>query len=101
MIRTHLKPLKLLKKLQDVESMLGRIRHEKWGERSIDIDILTYEQTVVNLPQLTIPHPYIEQRAFVLAPLMELDERILIPKKGSVKELWEKLKDKSGLSPHI
>ena len=89
-IKTDLSPEKLLIKMLAIEKQLGRQRIEKWGPRIIDIDLLLYGKHVVNLPQLTIPHPYISKRNFVLLPLIELNNRIFIPNKGKITQLMPK-----------
>ncbi|MDW3194409.1 MAG: 2-amino-4-hydroxy-6-hydroxymethyldihydropteridine diphosphokinase [Cytophagales bacterium] len=71
-VRTSFTPEVLLLKCQDVEEELGRTRFEKWGERTIDVDILYYFDQVVNTRKLTIPHPEIQNRKFTLLPLVEL-----------------------------
>jgi len=64
-------PVGLLEKILDVEKQMGRIRLEKWGARSIDVDILYMEEQVVSLPHLVIPHPLLAERRFALTPLAE------------------------------
>ena len=83
-IKTKLEPHALLLVLQNIENEMGRIREEKWGPRIIDIDILLYEDIVVKQPQLTIPHPYLTERSFVLVPLFELDKTLTIPNQGKL-----------------
>ena len=63
----------------EIEQQMGRLRRERNGERNIDIDILYYENDVVNLPELTIPHPIIYMRKFALIPLMELNPTKIDP----------------------
>ncbi len=72
-VRTDLPPEELLKTLLSIEQKLGRIRNEKNGPRTIDIDILLYDNVVIATPSLTIPHPRMRERNFVMGPLMELD----------------------------
>ena len=87
---TFLSPQELLKKCQQIEISLGRIRRERWGSREIDIDILSYGNRTINKDNLVIPHPEIENRSFVLMPMLELSPKWLHPKNGiTVKELWE------------
>ncbi len=87
---TALSPHKLLKKCQQIELILGRIRRERWGSREIDIDILSYGSRIFNEENLVIPHPEIEDRSFVLMPMLELSPEWLHPEKGiTIKELWE------------
>ena len=71
-IETDLIPHELLSCCISIENQLGRVRKEKWGERIIDIDILYYNNLKINDDVLTIPHPFIEERDFVLVPLKEL-----------------------------
>ena len=73
-VDTKLPPKELLNTCLSIEKELGRIRKEKWGERIIDIDILYYHDLVVNEEDLTIPHPFIQERDFVLQPLKEILE---------------------------
>ena len=87
---TVLSPKDLLNKCQQIEISLGRIRRERWGSREIDIDILSYGNRTINKDNLVIPHPEIENRSFVLMPMLELSPEWLHPKNGiTVKKLWE------------
>lgn len=74
-VETDLDPLALLEAIHRVERRMGRLRAERWGPRTIDLDILLYGTQVVKLPGLTVPHPRLGERAFVLVPLLELLER--------------------------
>jgi 2-amino-4-hydroxy-6-hydroxymethyldihydropteridine diphosphokinase len=79
MVSTALAPRTLLMRALDAERTLGRERsHERWGPRRIDIDILTYDDLVLDEPDLTLPHPHLFERGFVLLPLAEIapDRRI-------------------------
>ena len=78
-ISTPLSPIDLLDQVLRVERQQGRIRKEKWGARSIDIDILFYGSEIIEMPRLLIPHPFIAERRFVLAPLHELAPDFLHP----------------------
>jgi 2-amino-4-hydroxy-6-hydroxymethyldihydropteridine diphosphokinase len=71
-IQTVMPPLELLQKLQQIESDFGRIRTERWGARTLDIDILLYENRIVELPTLTIPHVAMLHRRFVLEPAHDI-----------------------------
>lgn len=71
-VETALAPHELLALCLEVEKDLGRIRHEKWGPRVIDIDVLAYEGRVIDTPDLIVPHRYMLDRAFVLVPLCEI-----------------------------
>lgn len=71
-VETNLNPQDLLLNCQAIETALGRVRREHWGERIIDIDILFFNEDIINQPNLTIPHPYLHQRQFVLVPMKEI-----------------------------
>ncbi|MBH5320671.1 2-amino-4-hydroxy-6-hydroxymethyldihydropteridine diphosphokinase [Paenibacillus sp. GSMTC-2017] len=71
-ITTSLKPLKLLHTLLDFEGRLGRIRHERWGPRTIDLDLLLYDNVRMDQEELTLPHPRMMERSFVLVPLHDV-----------------------------
>jgi len=71
-IHTAMGPVALMATILEIEQEMGRLRRERNGERNIDIDILYYENEVVELPELTIPHPRIYMRKFALIPLLEL-----------------------------
>lgn len=92
-----LEPKILLKALQNIEMQMGRKRTEKWGPRIIDIDILLYADFVVKQPQLTIPHPYLAERDFVLAPLYDLNEDLDVPNVGNIKSFFNKNCDVSNI----
>ena len=100
-IKTTLSPQHLLDSLQNIEQQMGRVKAEKWGPRIIDIDILVFADFVVNQPQLCIPHPYICERSFVLAPLFELNPQLFIPKLGKLSELVNKEKLNEGIKQVI
>ncbi|MEW6058644.1 MAG: 2-amino-4-hydroxy-6-hydroxymethyldihydropteridine diphosphokinase [Actinomycetota bacterium] len=72
-VQTALSPRELLGTCQGVENELGRVRAERWGPRTIDVDVLTYADETVDEPDLSIPHPRMHERGFVLLPLSELD----------------------------
>ncbi len=92
-LETDLTPRQLLWNLNLVESRLGRVRTERWGPRTIDLDILFYSNLVLDEPDLTLPHPEIENRAFVLIPLNELDPFLPHPRSGLVvSEMLKRLK---------
>ena len=73
-LETNLSARSLLEGLLDLERSMGRARLVRWGPRIIDLDILTYGEQVVNEVGLTIPHPHMNERAFVLIPLAEIDK---------------------------
>jgi 2-amino-4-hydroxy-6-hydroxymethyldihydropteridine diphosphokinase len=71
-LETDLEPLRVLEIIQSIEQMLGRERIQKWGNRTMDIDILYFGNQVIQDYQLTVPHPYISERKFVLVPLVDV-----------------------------
>lgn len=71
-ILTTYSPEVLLERLLAIESQFGRVRRERWGPRTLDLDVLLFGQSVIQTPTLTVPHPYLHERAFVLAPLAEI-----------------------------
>lgn len=75
-------PLQLLGQLQAIEQHYGRVRAEVNGPRTLDLDILLFGKEVIADPQLVVPHPRLAQRAFVLLPLMQLDDNLIIPGYG-------------------
>ncbi|WP_456413262.1 2-amino-4-hydroxy-6-hydroxymethyldihydropteridine diphosphokinase [Thiolapillus sp.] len=86
-IRTGLTPLALLDELQRIEEAHGRIREQRWGPRTLDLDLLLYGKQVIREPRLRVPHPGIARRAFVLRPLEEIAPGLLVPELGEVEEL--------------
>jgi 2-amino-4-hydroxy-6-hydroxymethyldihydropteridine diphosphokinase len=87
-LRTELAPRALLDRLQDVERRLGRDRSgPRFGPRTIDLDLLVYGSAEIDEPGLRIPHPRLHERRFVLEPLAELDDRLEVPGRGSVRAL--------------
>jgi 2-amino-4-hydroxy-6-hydroxymethyldihydropteridine diphosphokinase len=78
-IETGLKARELLAALQDVERRLGRVREERFGSRTIDLDLLTYHADVIDEPDLSVPHPRMHERAFVMVPLAELGAAQRLP----------------------
>lgn len=79
LLHTHLGALELLDTIQSIEADLGRVRQERWGVRSIDIDIIYFDDLIINHPRLTVPHPLMQERNFVLQPLSELAPGFLHP----------------------
>ena len=92
-VDTKLKPKKLLKEVRRIESELGRVRIERWGSRTMDIDIVTYDDVVKSTKKLELPHPRAYQRAFVLVPWSMLDKDAVLPGHGSVAELAKSIKN--------
>ena len=90
-VETSLEPRALLGVLLDVERRLGRVREERWGPRTIDLDLLVYGDAVVDEPGLTVPHPRLRERAFALEPLVELEPELVVPGQGPAVALLESL----------
>lgn len=84
-LETTLEPLELLHVCQEIESRLGRERKEHWGPRTIDIDLLIYDNRESKSEELILPHPYLEERAFVLAPLREIAPELILPSGRSIR----------------
>lgn len=90
-VKTSLTPVDLLKLCNDVEGRLGRERTIRWGPRVIDIDILLYEGAAVDEPNLTIPHPQMKERAFVLVPLAEIAPDLELPGGPTAREAAKRI----------
>ena len=89
-VETELEAYELLDMIQKIELELGRVRKEHWGNRTIDIDIIIFDDLVFNDDRLIVPHKYIHDRNFVLAPLVEMYDSIEIAGKN-IKESLEKI----------
>jgi 2-amino-4-hydroxy-6-hydroxymethyldihydropteridine diphosphokinase len=85
--QTTLAPRDLLAELHEVEAAFERVRLVRWGPRTLDIDIITYEGELSDDPELTLPHPRAHERVFVLAPWHDVDEAAVLPGYGGVAEL--------------
>ncbi len=93
-VETTLSPEDVLSVIFEIEAALGRIRRNKWEARPIDIDILFYENRVVETDNLTIPHPHLHRRNFVLLPLLEIVPDMQHPVLGkTIEELYEQTED--------
>ncbi|MFI6644467.1 2-amino-4-hydroxy-6-hydroxymethyldihydropteridine diphosphokinase [Streptomyces sp. NPDC050504] len=86
-VRTTLPPASLLERGQAIEEAFDRVREERWGPRTLDVDIVTYADVVSADPVLTLPHPRAHERAFVLAPWHDVDPEASIPGRGPVSDL--------------
>jgi 2-amino-4-hydroxy-6-hydroxymethyldihydropteridine diphosphokinase len=78
-VRTDLEPAELLAATRAVEEALERVRGERWGPRTIDVDILTFDEVTIDEPELVVPHPRMHERGFVLVPLGELEADPMLP----------------------
>jgi 2-amino-4-hydroxy-6-hydroxymethyldihydropteridine diphosphokinase len=89
-LETSLSPRELLERLLDVERSLGRHRavEERWGPRTLDLDLLLYGGESIDEPGLEVPHPRLTERAFVLEPLLELDPDLRLPDGRPLRDLY-------------
>ena len=93
-VSTKLNPRQLLNSILVIEKILGRERLEKWGSRTIDIDLLFYGNQIIESEDLTVPHPFLHRRRFTLMPLTELNPELVHPVfNETVEALNEKLED--------
>jgi 2-amino-4-hydroxy-6-hydroxymethyldihydropteridine diphosphokinase len=87
-LKTRLEPLALLKQLQAIENQHGRVRSIHWGARTLDLDLLLYDDLVLNLSELIVPHPELKNRSFVLYPLIDIaPDDLFIPGTASLSSL--------------
>ena len=95
-IETALSPDALLDQLHAIEQAQGRVRERHWGPRTLDLDLLLYGDETIDSERLTVPHPGLPERAFVLYPLAELAPALVVPGRGRVDALAARL-DRDGL----
>ncbi|MFJ5827716.1 2-amino-4-hydroxy-6-hydroxymethyldihydropteridine diphosphokinase [Streptomyces sp. NPDC093089] len=100
LVRTTLPPSSLLERAHAVEEAFHRVREERWGARTLDVDIITYADVVSEDPVLTLPHPRAHQRAFVLAPWHDVDPEAQLPGHGPVATLLAAL-GSEGVTPRV
>jgi 2-amino-4-hydroxy-6-hydroxymethyldihydropteridine diphosphokinase len=91
-IETGLEPQMLLQGLLDIEARHARVRRERNGPRTLDLDLLLLGERRIETPGLTVPHPRMHERAFVLVPLAEIAPDALVPGRGTVRELLATLR---------
>lgn len=102
LVSTEEEPLKFLSFLQTIERDLGREREIAWGDRTMDIDILYWQNQEIQVPKLIIPHPHLQKRRFVLVPLAEILPQWMHPKlKKNSLELLEACEDESKVKKWI
>lgn len=87
LLKTTLPPDSLLERGHAIEEAFERVRDERWGPRTIDVDIVSYQDVVSQDPRLTLPHPRVHERAFVLVPWHDVDPVAEVPGRGPVVEL--------------
>jgi 2-amino-4-hydroxy-6-hydroxymethyldihydropteridine diphosphokinase len=101
-VETTLEPLAFLRALQAVEKQLGRVRQERWGPRTLDLDLLIFDRRVLHTPELTLPHPLMQQRSFVLNPLAEIAPDLIHPLLNkSIDQLRRELADGETSAPSL
>ncbi len=97
-IETDLEATELLRRLRTIESQLGRTETIRWGPRTIDLDILFFDDIEIRTEELQIPHPRLQDRQFVLIPLAEIDRNLVHPVlKKTIQELLNDLKEDQGV----
>ena len=91
-VETTLSPQELLAILLKIETQQGRVRTRHWGPRVIDLDLLLYDDRIIDEPNLQVPHPDMENRGFVLQPLAAIAPQVVHPKLGqTIERLWQAL----------
>ncbi|WOS42978.1 2-amino-4-hydroxy-6-hydroxymethyldihydropteridine diphosphokinase [Xanthomonas rydalmerensis] len=100
LVATTLPAPALLQSLLDLESRHGRQRlpGERWGPRTLDLDLLLYAEAVIDLPGLQVPHPFLHERAFVLLPLAEIAAEAIVPGHGTVRDVRDRI-ETGGIVP--
>lgn len=92
-VSTRLAPEVLLGMLHAIEDENGRERHERWGDRTLDLDLIAYGDVESDDPDLTLPHPRAAEREFVLEPWLTVDADAVLPGQGRVDELLARLRE--------
>ncbi len=101
-IMTTMSAPALMKTLLDIEKEMGRVRRKKWSARIIDLDILYYNHEIINMEGLTIPHPHLHERRFVMEPLAELLPELIHPiLRKSNYEILMSLQDDNHVRPFL
>lgn len=96
-LETALDPFELLHLLREIEARAGRVRTIRWGARTLDLDLLLFDDRIIETDELTVPHPRLAERRFVLEPLAEVAPDAVEPTRGrTVSELWEELHRSGG-----
>lgn len=97
LVETTLEPRALLESCLEIERRLKRVREERWGPRTIDIDVLTYGDFSSDAPVLTVPHPRMTERGFVMVPLCDIASDLVVEGR-SVRE-WARIAETAGIEP--
>ena len=97
-IETDLEAPVLFRSMKEIETQLGRHKTFRWGPRTLDLDLLLFDDQIIDTEGLCVPHPRIQERQFVLIPLAEIDRHLIHPDlRKSVQELLEDLKEDQGV----
>lgn len=96
LVESSLPPQRLLGRAQAIEDAFGRVRAERWGPRTLDVDLVAVGDLTIDEPELVVPHPRAAERAFVLVPWLDVDPDAVLPGKGPVRDLLAGL-DRSGV----
>jgi 2-amino-4-hydroxy-6-hydroxymethyldihydropteridine diphosphokinase len=91
LLDTQLEPIELLDVLQQLEQDHGRLRKRHWGERTLDLDIILMGNKIIESERLTVPHPFAQQRSFVLFPLSEINPNLIFPDGIALEQLLTEL----------
>ncbi|MEU5427549.1 2-amino-4-hydroxy-6-hydroxymethyldihydropteridine diphosphokinase [Streptomyces olivoreticuli] len=100
LVKTTLPPDSLLERGHAIEEAFERVRDERWGPRTLDVDIVSYQDVLSDDPVLTLPHPRAHERAFVLAPWHDVDPEAVVPGRGAVVELLAQV-GLDGVAPRV
>ncbi|ROQ37203.1 2-amino-4-hydroxy-6-hydroxymethyldihydropteridine diphosphokinase [Frondihabitans sp. PhB188] len=92
-VETSLEPLALLDELNRIEDELGRVRLERWGDRTLDLDLVVFGDVELDTPRLTLPHPRAHERSFVLEPWAQIQPDAVLPGHGPIASLLARLED--------
>ncbi|MFH8369090.1 2-amino-4-hydroxy-6-hydroxymethyldihydropteridine diphosphokinase [Streptomyces sp. NPDC018031] len=98
LVKTTLPPSSLLERGHAIEEAFDRVRDERWGPRTLDVDIVAYQDVLLDGPELTLPHPRAHERAFVLVPWHDVDPEAEVPGRGAVARLLDEV-DGTGVAP--
>ncbi len=90
-VRTGLTPRQLLTELHEIERAHGRVREQRWGDRTLDLDIIVFDDVALDSPELTLPHPRAGERDFVLAPWAQLEPDAELPGLGRIAALIDEV----------
>ena len=92
-VETNLTALELLDKLQHIENSQGRVRLRRWGERTLDLDLILYSDELIQNERLTVPHIEMQNREFVIVPMYDLSPDLVLPSGQKLAEIYQRFKD--------